>query len=85
MRVRKEIMAFAEAMEYKLRENDHKGGWEESSMIDLKSNLKDEMLELFDALDNGTYYDVLFEAADVGNFAMMIAWNVLHKLTFNGD
>lgn len=72
--VRDEILQFAEAMEYKLRKNDHKGGWIENH-YDLKwlvSKLDEEVQELKDALDNETAQDAELEAADVANFSLMV-------------
>jgi NTP pyrophosphatase (non-canonical NTP hydrolase) len=88
-RWRPEVVAFADAMERELRANDHKGGWRDDHHDDLMSRLSDELLELQQALDlsrgkSAAYYPnnpngptwqsvVLSEAADVANFAMMIA------------
>ena len=69
--LRPSVLAFAQAMERKLRKNDHRGGWAQSSPKWLLSRLREETRELSDAL-NGADLEVLDEAADVGNFAMMI-------------
>lgn len=65
-----EVKAFAVAMEAKLRANDHKGGWKQSPVTYLFSRLEEEVAELKKAVVNG---GTLGEAADVANFAMMIA------------
>lgn len=87
--LRPEVLAFAQAMEAKLRENDHKGGWKNDDPRALLRRLREETDELDPAV---TAYEarrrerpgdddhvaeasrrVLREAADVANFAMMIA------------
>jgi NTP pyrophosphatase (non-canonical NTP hydrolase) len=59
-------------MEQKLRENSHKAHWRDCSREWLMSRLLDEVEELRAAV---TSEDVAREAADVANFAMMIADN----------
>lgn len=71
---RNEVKEFAEQMEIKLRENDHKGGWKNCSYDYLFSRIQEELDELYQAVMNGARYAVIMrEAADVGNFAMMIS------------
>lgn len=78
--MRPEVQLFAMAMETRLRENDaQKGekGWDDISRWVLHENLVEEVGELRWAIDNDAEGNVLEEAADVGNFAMMIfdkAW-----------
>ena len=90
-RWRPEVAAFADAMEAQLRANDHKGGWHDDHHDDLLDRLREETKELADVLDlsggkAGRFFpsdpqgptwsaEVLREAADVANFAMMIADN----------
>jgi NTP pyrophosphatase (non-canonical NTP hydrolase) len=75
--VRDTVKWFAEQMELKLRKNDHKGGWENDDMENLSWRLHDELTELGLAirkeLYTDNYDDIIEEAADVANFAMMIA------------
>lgn len=71
--VRPEVAQFAEAMERKLAANDHKEHWRGESTHSLLSRLFDEFLELQQAIDDGNAEEIVSEAADVGNFAMMIA------------
>ena len=81
MTVRWQVRAFAEAMERKLAANDHKGGWEDCSIDYLIKRLRQETSELLKVagdreartLTNEEAEKVLNEAADVANFAMMIA------------
>ncbi len=85
MKIRNEIMQFAEEMEIKLRENDHKGGWEHcnySSLIEKLEQEIQEIKELFtckecsaDTPYPSSYLELIREAADVANYAMMIADN----------
>jgi hypothetical protein len=83
---RKQVEHFADAMERKLRANDHKGRWDLCSNSYLKRRLRNETRELFAAVDHlrrnkdplkkhHLMLRVLDEAADVANFAMMIADN----------
>lgn len=88
------IRWFAEQMELKLRENDHKGGWHEDEPMALLKRVRQETKELSDAIENcgppncgcreagcqhtsfftqTTAEDVVREAADVANMAMMVA------------
>lgn len=72
MSIRKEVMWFARKMEEKLRENDFKGHWSDSSEQDLLDGLKEEVRELYAAI---TLNEIVDEAVDVANMAMMIADN----------
>lgn len=66
------------AMRRKLHVNRHKTGWEHDSLGALMRRLREEVNELDDALvfgDGPTAEDVWNEAADVANFAAMIAQN----------
>jgi NTP pyrophosphatase (non-canonical NTP hydrolase) len=73
--LRPSVIAFAQAMERKLRANDHKGGWHHDSAHALSARLREEHEELHRVIEERTASasDVLDEAADVANFAMMIA------------
>lgn len=78
------IIKFAHAMQQKINENMHKGGWNtgdpENDRAFLREKLEEEVDELFDELDayehNPDEYvgdGLLREAADVANIAMMLA------------
>jgi NTP pyrophosphatase (non-canonical NTP hydrolase) len=72
--LRPEVAAFALAMEDKLRQNDHKGGWDDCSKQYMAMRLTQEREELRDAIARGAPpEEILKEAADVANFAMMVA------------
>lgn len=68
------LSRFSEDMRAKLTANERKGTWADTPMWTLILRLKEEMRELTDALieRQGTVPD---EAADVANYAMMIADN----------
>lgn len=74
--LRQSVATFAQAMEEKLRENDHKGGWRACDMQYLSMRLTQEREELRRAVERGDSEEVLREAADVANFCMMIADNI---------
>ncbi len=73
IRCRSAVAAFAREMEMKLREHDHhRTGWTGFSKQWLLERLALEMLELSRAICSGDDAAIRKEAADVGNFAMMI-------------
>lgn len=72
--LRPELFAFSSLMESVLRDNDHKGGWEDESADSLLVRLDEERLELQRAVESNRPSRVIArKAADVANFAMMIA------------
>ncbi len=78
--LRPEVLAFAHLMEAELKANDHKPGWKTRHALSLLMRLDEEKGELRDVLGAGTRNGlenyrlrVGSEAADVANFAMMIA------------
>jgi len=79
--LRPSLLRFALHMEAQLRANDHKRGWQEDDFADLFARLEEESEELGDIVlkEAGLWQSgdprVLKEAADVANFAMMIADN----------
>lgn len=68
-----EIAKFFDAMVFKLRRNAHKGKWETVPMPLAMDRLDDEMSELRAAVTNGSTIEVLLEAADVANMALIVA------------
>lgn len=91
--MRSEVTDFSRDMERKLRANEDKGGWDTCEIEWLFRRLRDEADELAGAIGSMLYaqaihgdcmasraQNVIDEAADVANFAMMIADNV-RKLT----
>lgn len=91
MKPRKEIEWFAQEMEGKLRENDHKGGWEGCRFSELFPRLRDETDELLvkahplqldttaEKLTRADACELIRECADIANFAMMLADNIRAK------
>lgn len=75
-----EVTLFARTMLYKLHLNDHKGGWEHDTAESLLEYLKAEVEELEEAIRSGNLVNVMDEAADVGNFAMMIHSNAHRQI-----
>ena len=77
MKLRIELLKFAEFQEKVLRDNDNKGGWVGCDTDELIMRLEQEVLELKHV---ATKYatskeQVTLECADIANFAMMIADN----------
>jgi len=72
---RREVRWFAERMERKLQQNDHKGGWNNDSFHALLRRMREEVDELESAQSDQE--KLIDECADVANFAMMIAENAL--------
>ena len=68
-------------MEHKLRLKDYKGGWHNMSLGQLFELLKGEIAELEEAVTEGNTFDIMAEAADVGNYAMMIMDNAIRRIT----
>jgi len=84
-RVREPVSWFAEQMEAKLRENDHKGGWEDCDYEYLANRLEEEVEELR-ALEGDPDVKgekIIRECADIANFAMMIADNIRRACGIN--
>ena len=77
--LRPEVLAFAHLMEQQLRANDRKSGWKGDDASDLYRRLGEESHELWKALFQTHIYGpwtsdhIGHEAADIANFAMMIA------------
>lgn len=76
--LRPEVAAFAMLMEEKLLLNDHRPGWKNDDVLALIARLHEETRELVRAIGEGVdpavvHAEIGREAADVANFAMMIA------------
>lgn len=69
------LRPFLDAMRHKLASSKHRGKrkWQEVPLGDLLKLLKGEIVELEEAIAGGNTVEMLLEAADVGNFAMMVA------------
>ena len=66
MNIRPEVQRFAELMEWKLRANDHKPGFQLMSLQSIIERMREEAQEL---LAEGQEESTLDEAIDVANFA----------------
>ncbi len=76
VKLRPEVVAFARAMERKLRKHDSargKRGWRNASIYWVMLRLMEETGELARVVRRRGSQTVLDEAADVGNLAMMVA------------
>lgn len=70
------IQWFSCHMEEKLLRNSYKGGWEECKNVYLLDRMDEEIAKLKDCIINGEPSAlVVSEAADIANFAMMLADN----------
>ena len=63
------------AMWEKLEANHCKPYWDKDSLLTLAKLMQGEVDELVDAILHGSQQEIIAEAADVANFAMMIASN----------
>jgi len=75
---RPQVRQFADLMEARLKANDHKGGWRGERLPYLLRRLREETDELYEAMGPSLDWKMISEtvgreAADVANFAMMIA------------
>ena len=78
--IRPSVFGFARAMEAKLEQNDHKGGWSECSIEYLEYRLIEEIGEYFAIRAKGgieSYFNVELELVDIANFAMMLYQRML--------
>ena len=72
---RPSVKVFAIEMEKQLRANDHKGGWGECTPTFLMTELNKNRERLRIAIMAGNLEQVVRRAANVANFAMMLAEN----------
>lgn len=68
-----DIRRFINAMLYKLDINSNKGRWQDIDSQASLEKLFEEACELRDALQTDNTVSILLEAADVANFALIIA------------
>ncbi|KKN48571.1 hypothetical protein LCGC14_0651580 [marine sediment metagenome] len=73
------VVRFVDVMLEKLDENRHKDHWSDMSHKWLLNRLRQETIELRGAIKRGRATEIAREAADVANFAMMIADNALRE------
>jgi len=80
--LRPEVIVFAQAMEKKLKENEHKGGWKECTTNYLVDKLFEELHEFHRAVFRDDKTLILSEGADVANIVMMLT--DIHKTLITG-
>jgi NTP pyrophosphatase (non-canonical NTP hydrolase) len=68
-----DIRRFVDAMVYKLRVHHRKGRWDGKTVDEYQPLLAGEVKELDDAVASGNMVEILTEAADVANMAMIIS------------
>jgi NTP pyrophosphatase (non-canonical NTP hydrolase) len=68
-----DLQRFFDAMVYKLRRNAHKGKWEDVPLDRAFQALRGETMELQQAIVTGSTSEILMEAADVANQALIAA------------
>lgn len=78
--VEEDLRRFFDAMIYKLRRNAHKGRWVTLSINGAFGDLEAEVKELGHALGTGSSAEIVFEAADVANEALIVAAIAIERL-----
>lgn len=80
------LRPFFDAMRHKLASSKHAGKkrWEELTTDGLLGLLKAEIAELEEAIAGRNQIEILLEAADVGNYAMMVATVAIRSMS-RGD
>lgn len=68
-----DIRRFVDAMVYKLNRNSKKGRWEGGRIQEYLEKLREEVLELSEGVQQRNTIDIILEAADVANFALIIS------------
>ena len=66
-----DVRRFVDAMLFKLAKNAHKGRWEEMSVYEAMVRIREETEELDGAVKTGNTIEMVLEAADIANFAMI--------------
>ena len=74
-----DLRRFVDAMAYKLKKNAHKGRWESLSLDAALTMLEQEVQEMREATRAGNTVEIVLEAADVANFAMIAASIAIDK------
>lgn len=80
---RSEVLWFANRMEEKLRANDARGGWNRDATTHLMLRMYTQFADLKEAVEKQDHKAAISEAADIANFAMMIADNILKQHMWN--
>lgn len=80
-----ELKQFFYAMIYKLKKNAHKGKWEDMDLAKTLARLREETEELAHAISDENPIEVVLEAADIANFALMVSDIALNRRMQNGQ
>lgn len=80
----REIKQLVDAMRYKLKKNAHKGRWEDLDVANAIRRLREETDELEEAASRDSTIEIILEAADVANFALIVANLAMKKAAENG-
>lgn len=78
--IEEDLQIIHTAMLVKLEEKNWKPTWENASDVELLGLLKLEVRELQNEIIMGDNEQIIREAADVANFAMMIAGNAMRRI-----
>lgn len=70
----RELGIFSALMRHKMENNRHRGRWKDCNLEDALKGIERELDELREAIDRGGVADILLEAADVANFALIAAF-----------
>lgn len=73
----KELGIFMSVMRHKLERNAHRGRWQDADVSKVLDAIDAEVRELRDAVASGDPAEVMLEAADVANFALIVAFVAL--------
>lgn len=76
---RQDIRRFVDAMVYKLAKNAHKGRWEGFTSEMAAQRMIEEVVEMMEAMKAGNTVEIMLEAADVANFAMIASSITVEK------
>jgi hypothetical protein len=76
-----DLVRFWSAMVEKLRLNRHKGKWEGLNLDSAFELMEGEVAELEQAIHDGSFAAILFEGADVANFALIVTSCALNHVT----
>lgn len=74
-----DIQRFVDAMVFKLSVNAHKGKWEDRGQAVNMGLLQKEVVELTEAINRGNMVEIMLEAADVANFALIASAIAMDK------
>lgn len=68
-----DLRRFVDAMVYKLKVHHKKGRWEDKSVEEYMPLLEGEVKELKEAVEGGNMVEILTEAADCANMALIVS------------